>query len=89
MKVIEYFVGFQKRSIAVLTGPPFNGGGLPGNGRAVGQVHANAQDARAEGHKIIQDYEHADHYGNMGVFIGVTEVEGGYRAVINTYHSNT
>jgi len=78
----------NETKIQILTAP-FRGGGLPGPGRVVGGVHAEPEGARLEGHQIITTYVKADPMGNMGVFLGVTAVPGGFRAVINTYHSNT
>ena len=68
---------------------PFPGGGLPGRGRAVGDVAATPEFAKAHGYRYINEYEARDRMGNMGVFLGVTEAPGGYRAVVNTFHSNT
>jgi hypothetical protein len=68
---------------------PFPHGGLPGKGRMAGEVRATPEEAKAEGYRAIREYEAKDRFGNMGVFIGVAEVDGGYRAVINLYHSNT
>ncbi|MTJ93895.1 MAG: hypothetical protein F8N36_13710 [Desulfovibrio sp.] len=64
--------------------------GFPSRGvRQVGEVHTTTLEAYQEGVKAVEQYQAADSYGNMGEVCGVTAVEGGYRAVINTYHSNT
>jgi hypothetical protein len=57
--------------------------------RQVGGVHATPEAARAEGQAVLRAYERQDVHGNMGEVCGVVAVSGGYRAVINTYHSNT
>lgn len=63
---------------------------LPSNGvRATGPIYPTPDEAQAEGMREIRTYELADRFGNMGELCGVAPVEGGYRAVINTYHSNT
>jgi hypothetical protein len=57
--------------------------------RAVGEVFTTPEAAFEAGRQAVGQYERADVFGNMGQVCGVTAVEGGYRAVINTYHSNT
>jgi hypothetical protein len=57
--------------------------------RMVGTIKPTPEEAHAEGVKALKAYEAVDPFGNMGDVPGVAAVEGGYRAVINTYHSNT
>jgi hypothetical protein len=57
--------------------------------RAAGDICPTPEEAIEHGREIVQRYERADPYGNMGEVLGVTEVGDGYRPVINTYHSNT
>ena len=57
--------------------------------RVVGAVCVTKEEAYAVGANAVRAYVAADPFGNMGSVCGVTVVEGGYRAVINTYHSNT
>ena len=57
--------------------------------RVVGDVWEDPAVALSIGASAVREYEARDPYGNMGQVCGVTAVEGGYRAVICTYHSNT
>jgi hypothetical protein len=63
----------------------------PGRGvRALPETFDTPEAAHAHGVEVVREYERADPYGNMGEVLGVTlSDEGKYRAVINTYHSNT
>lgn len=57
--------------------------------RLAGPVRSSAEAAYQEGAQILDTYRARDTMGNMGEVCGVARVEGGFRAVINTYHSNT
>ena len=57
--------------------------------RMAGRNCATPEAAYAEGLMLIRDYKSIDRFGNMGEVCGVVAVDGGFRAVINTYHSNT
>ncbi len=59
------------------------------NVRMTGKVCATPDEAQAIGAAEIRAYEQRDPFGNMGEVCGVAAVDGGYRAVINTYHSNS
>lgn len=57
--------------------------------RVVGDVQTDPTAALADGASAVRAYEQRDPMGNMGQVCGVTAVDGGYRAVICLYHSNT
>jgi hypothetical protein len=57
--------------------------------RLAGPTCPMPEEAEQSGKSEVAAYEKADPYGNMGQLCGVTPVNGGYRAVICTYHSNT
>lgn len=76
-----------------LDGPryKFDAGGFPSKGvKAVGPECDTMEQAEAAGEQHVRDYQAADTMGNMGVFLGVTQLPNGkFRAVVNTYHSRT
>ena len=58
--------------------------------RAIAQDFDTPKAAYQHGIDTLRKYEAADPYGNMGEVLGVMlHTNGKYRAVINTYHSNT
>jgi hypothetical protein len=59
------------------------------NVRMAGRTHATPEAAYEDGLMLIRDYKSIDPFGNMGEVCGVVKVTDGFRAVINTYHSNT
>ena len=68
----------------------FSTGGYPSRGvRKAGATHRDPESALAEGHAEVKRYCEAAPYARSGAVLGVAEVEGGFRAVINTYHSNS
>jgi hypothetical protein len=60
-----------------------------GGVRVVGAVRATAEETAPDASAAIQGYIARDPHGNMGHMCGATAVEGGYRAVICLYHSNS
>lgn len=63
---------------------------FPSSGvHAIKEGDADPKVAYQMGLEYLRDYKSADPYGNMGECLGVTERDGCYYAVINTYHSNT
>ena len=64
--------------------------GFPSRGvRMVGDTFPDKENAYEAGRAVLDKYCACDPYGNMGSLLGVAQVEGGYRGVIVTYHSNT
>lgn len=63
-------------------------GGLPWY-RETDQVRATQEEAWADAVAWARDYEAQDRFGNMAHAHGVIAVDGGWRGVVNHYHSNT
>lgn len=63
---------------------------FPASGvRVVGDTWDDPKVAAAIGASAVAEYRKQDPYGNMGCVLGVTRIDGGYRAVICLYHSNS
>ena len=57
--------------------------------RKLTESHPTKEGAFEQGKEYIRDYQKSSFPGGMGEVLGVTEVEGRYHAVVNTYYSNT